>query len=511
MFCTNCGSKIDDTALFCTQCGTPTNLNQTVASAQKPAQPSNNEPITNEHVPVKKKKGKLLIIAGACIAIILAGGVTGFFLYQNNIIKQADNVLAYQNEGKYEDAIALYEKHSGKKEEFDSKVYDGLRNVAKQIKDNYYFENIDYNTAKEQLSLLKKYNITKLNNEVKDISVWVDSINISRENYKDGIYYYEQGDYLAALEKLNSVLQEDNKYYEMAIKEINHIEQVIAERQEQERIDEIREKALADAANYADSYNYEMAINTIEQGLSLIPNDPELTEQLSLYNEYYKMYIRVPNFTSSIYEHTYNEQDKDIMTVSMELPILEGYNPAYSAINEFFEYIKLEYISSNDQTVDEAIWYLNDNINDENFTPYEFNINYNVLYNNNGVLCVSLDGYVYTGGAHPFPIKDVFTFDLRSGSILNLSDLLVTDTETFSNYVREEFQRMYDEAPDEYWEDAPYTVYNDSANINNWHYYLYEDEICIFYYPYDLGSYAREFVEIIVPYAGNEWMFSFLN
>ncbi|NLK99738.1 MAG: DUF3298 domain-containing protein [Clostridiales bacterium] len=46
-------------------------------------------------------------------------------------------------------------------------------------------------------------------------------------------------------------------------------------------------------------------------------------------------------------------------------------------------------------------------------------------------------------------------------------------------------------------------------NIDSLNYYISEDSICIYYFPYDLASYARGFVDIIISYKGNEGIFSF--
>jgi hypothetical protein len=69
---------------------------------------------------------------------------------------------------------------------------------------------------------------------------------------------------------------------------------------------------------------------------------------------------------------------------------------------------------------------------------------------------------------------------------------------------------MYDESPDEYWVEAPDQVRNESPSLDKKNYYLTDEGIVVFYYPYELASYARYFVEILIPYSGNEWMFKFL-
>lgn len=513
MFCTNCGKKIDDTTKFCIHCGTPTS-NQQANTSVTEIGPTDNQAIIDEVKAKPKKVNKLIpIIIGATLLIIIAVGVTGYFLYQRHLEKQTDNVMAYLDDREYEEALDLYEKYSGKKAALDDKVFAELVKSTEQIKSDYMSENIDYYSAIDQLHSLEDFNITDIDLIIYDTTQWINRINTSRENYQEGMVYYELGNYDAALEKYGLVLSEDRKYYELAVDEINLIlqeevdRQREAEEQEADRINEIRKLALAKAEGLAMEYSYQAAINAIENGLVQIPNDPELEEYLSLYTELYKLAINVPAFDTTLYEYTYTEQGIDIMTVTMEMPVLVGESLGYKSINQIFENTKEYYINENNLMVEEAKLI----VNEEYFIPYSFGITYSVQYNNNGILCIMLDGYIYTGGAHGYPIRNALVFDLASGTPRSLSSLISTDDKTFASYVTDEFQRMYYKAPDEYWPDSLDVVTNDSINIDDLNYYINEDHICIYYFPYDLASYARGFVDIIIPYEGNEWMFEYLN
>ena len=58
------------------------------------------------------------------------------------------------------------------------------------------------------------------------------------------------------------------------------------------------------------------------------------------------MPVKVPSFTSDKYEYTYKENNIDIMTVSIELPILEGELPGYKIINQTFQEVKDGFIDT---------------------------------------------------------------------------------------------------------------------------------------------------------------------
>lgn len=76
---------------------------------------------------------------------------------------------------------------------------------------------------------------------------------------------------------------------------------------------------------------------------------------------------------------------------------------------------------------------------------------------------------------------------MTSGTPIGLKDLILVDENEFVYYILEGFQRMYNEAPEEYREESAYIVENDSADIDNFNYYI-----------------AGGFVKIIIPYADNE-------
>ncbi len=538
MFCTNCGNKVEDSAIFCTKCGTPTEQNQAnvstpvtiepvisspsiaepVISSPGIVEPVINSPGNAEPQPPKKKgKGKLFIVIGACVLLLAAGSVGGYFLYQKHIVKQAAQVISYQEDGDYDLSLRLYKKYEGKNKEFDNEVVEGLKEAVNLVDSSFYSGRTDYGSAIEQLDLLKEYNLDELDNEITKAYARIERINTSRINYQEAKSYYDQGDYTNALLKYDLILKEDKKYYDMAN---NDVEQIVIELerirneeskiQEQNRLNEIRLAALVEASEYANQLNYEMAIAVIEEAIIQVPDDLELTDMLSFYvglnDEFNSMLIRVPEVVSSEYSHTYMDQDKQLMDVLVITPVIQGNLPAYTLINQTIEDSKAEFIAYCDTLAEDAKLY----IGEESFTAYAFEMAYNVRYNNNGILCISLDSYVYTGGAHGNPITDVLTFDLTTGNTLNLSDLISADNETFSSYVADEFQKMYDESPDEYWVEAPDQVRNESPSLDEKNYYLTDEGIVVFYYPYELASYARYFVEILIPYSGNEWMFKFL-
>lgn len=216
--------------------------------------------------------------------------------------------------------------------------------------------------------------------------------------------------------------------------------------------------------------------------------------------------FRVIDFDSTLYEHIYTEDDKEIMYVSIEFPILIGDSPSYESINQIIDSLRESYMNEINRMVAEARAYSDE----EYFIPNGYEIAYSIQYNNDGMLCILLDGYTYAGGAHGYPLRKPLVFNLAEGSLMNLSDLISADPKAFADIITDEFQRMYNEAPEEYWEEALSIVKENALDMDSLNYYITEDSLYIFYFPYDLGSYARGFVDIVIPYLRNEWMFSFI-
>jgi inhibitor of cysteine peptidase len=79
---------------------------------------------------------------------------------------------------------------------------------------------------------------------------------------------------------------------------------------------------------------------------------------------------------------------------------------------------------------------------------YELMAAYRVDYNKNGLLCVTLSGYYYQGGAHGGEQRSSYIFDLATGDRLGLEDLMKdgSDYRSFINAaIRQEIDKRVKE------------------------------------------------------------------
>lgn len=123
-----------------------------------------------------------------------------------------------------------------------------------------------------------------------------------------------------------------------------------------------------------------------------------------------------------------------------------------------------------------------------------------ITYQSERYICIRMDGYEYSGGAHGFPFRDYFVFDRQTGERLTLADLIEIPVEELQKKAGLAFRTLAEEtsfsfeAP----EDLEFTV-ADSISYDS-DFYLTENGIAFYYYPYVIAPYAAGFPEVILPY-----------
>ena len=108
MFCTNCGNKLSDDAVFCPFCGEKVQFEAAPAVQETAAE----EPPIAAAVPPKKKKTGF--IAAIIAVVIIAVGVGGYFIYQNQpstkLAKIRTQIEAAIESKDYKGAISLIDQ-----------------------------------------------------------------------------------------------------------------------------------------------------------------------------------------------------------------------------------------------------------------------------------------------------------------------------------------------------------------------------------------------------------------
>lgn len=125
-------------------------------------------------------------------------------------------------------------------------------------------------------------------------------------------------------------------------------------------------------------------------------------------------------------------------------------------------------------------------------------------------LTVKFDTYAYTGGAHPNSNLSFYTFDLESGRMLTLADM-VTDTTTLLGVVEKAFRKQQELTPQTNLEEQGYFLRDGRfflpANVG-----MSQEGLVFYYNPYEIAAYAVGPIQVTIPYAQltgilrNDWL-----
>jgi hypothetical protein len=136
----------------------------------------------------------------------------------------------------------------------------------------------------------------------------------------------------------------------------------------------------------------------------------------------------------------------------------------------------------------------------ESSQKWEAFIDGEVTYRSPEVICIAINSYLDTGGAHGNTNVRFFNFNPQTGSLLKTNDL-IADVKGLSEIVK---QKLKEEIKD----------YNSEDSFFGEKFQLpetlgFSDEgIIILYNPYEIASYAQGIIEFTIPY---EDVNSFLN
>ncbi|WP_025690088.1 PdaC/SigV domain-containing protein [Paenibacillus zanthoxyli] len=118
--------------------------------------------------------------------------------------------------------------------------------------------------------------------------------------------------------------------------------------------------------------------------------------------------------------------------------------------------------------------------------PYEFDSNYVVTYNQNGVLSLVMSQYGYTGGAHGMTLRQAFTFSLKDGKRLLLGDLFGANP-NYKKLLNEKIGKQLKA-------DAGYFGGFNGLNTEKY-FYLKDGRVVLFFQLYEYTPYAEGFPE----------------
>lgn len=128
---------------------------------------------------------------------------------------------------------------------------------------------------------------------------------------------------------------------------------------------------------------------------------------------------------------------------------------------------------------------------------WEANIKGEIVFQNEKLLNIKLEYYVFTGGAHGYFGVKSFLFDIQSGKQLTKQDLFA-DLENFTFLVENKFRNKFQIDLTHNINSKGFMFENDSFHLSE-NIFLTEESILFVYNTYEIASYADGIQELDVP------------
>lgn len=126
--------------------------------------------------------------------------------------------------------------------------------------------------------------------------------------------------------------------------------------------------------------------------------------------------------------------------------------------------------------------------------PYEYVFTYKVPFDDAGKLSVVYYEYVYTGGAHGLTSGTTYNFDLKTGNLIQLSELIKGNEKTIQDYTYQQLQKNY----------SGYVLITSpkeiTLNDKNRLWVFDQQGIKFIFSQYEVAAYVAGMPEIVVPY-----------
>ncbi|MBT8267490.1 MAG: DUF3298 and DUF4163 domain-containing protein [Bacteroidia bacterium] len=200
--------------------------------------------------------------------------------------------------------------------------------------------------------------------------------------------------------------------------------------------------------------------------------------------------------------------------VEINMPIANGEGVASKSINSTLDNHIANILNfSEDQsaslTMDEAIAIFQKAYSDfkiemdENSIPWEATFDGDLIYQSSEIICIAVNAYTNTGGAHGNMNITLFNFNAQSGKPLELKDL-VNDEDEFTKIVESHFKKEIQGEDEASMKDYFFGEgFHLPANIG-----FNDDGVLILYNVYEIASYANGITEFTIPF---EDLISVLN
>ncbi|MNW45884.1 hypothetical protein D3C74_231560 [compost metagenome] len=184
-------------------------------------------------------------------------------------------------------------------------------------------------------------------------------------------------------------------------------------------------------------------------------------------------------------------EESDDVTINLMYPQVSntGNTEAENAINEILKQDALTFKDSIDKQMKER-----NEVQEIGLQAlqYEFDSNFVVTYNQNGVLSLITQQYEYTGGAHGMSYRKGYTFSLKDGKLLSLEDLFGKNA-SYEKQLNQKIKVQLHATPGYF---GGFEKLGDQPDF-----YLQQGELKVFFQLYEYTPYAAGFPELTFPFS----------
>lgn len=131
---------------------------------------------------------------------------------------------------------------------------------------------------------------------------------------------------------------------------------------------------------------------------------------------------------------------------------------------------------------------------------YSDELKYEILLNQDGLLCIRFSQYVYLGGPHGTPVWHIRLYNLNTGQKLKLRDVVSGTDEEIYELIEKRFKEEkeqhcnYDHRPF-YFPDFTLEYYQ---NIEDFKFFVSPEGVHIYFDVYEAGPYSEGFINFII-------------
>lgn len=206
--------------------------------------------------------------------------------------------------------------------------------------------------------------------------------------------------------------------------------------------------------------------------------------------------IQSVKVSSKTYEKTYKTEDGIVYDhIKYVRPVLKGNSKAIKKINSYLLKQENRWLKEAKKNIDGAKETVLSLPANSGYCADE--MWYSINYNKKGIISIYFIGEYDGLGAHPFTNSESYTFDLNTGKVLTLGDLMSGSNSTIKNRIVNRFAKVA-KVENGFYEDALVTV-RKTVGKNCKRFYLYKNKLIIYYDVYEIACYAAGPASISIP------------